>query len=109
MTEYQKPRKGSNTPIVVLRPLNIIQEGQWMFQAACRDEDPALFYDSDHETPKARLERTNIAKGICLTCDVRQQCLNTAIRNQEAYGVWGGHTAPERWQLAKFLAEEATA
>ena len=104
-----KLRKGNNAAVTILRPLNVIQEGQWMFNAACRDEDPALFYDNDHETPHARQKRTEIAKAVCLTCDVRQQCLTTAIRNQEAYGIWGGHTASERWQLAKFLSEEATA
>lgn len=103
---FKPPRKGSNTPVIVPRPLNIVEEGSWMTRAACRDEDPALFYDHDHETPKARYERTLIAKDICHGCVVKKQCLDTAMHNQEAYGIWGGHTAPERWQLAKFLREE---
>ena len=80
-----------------------------MFQAACRDEDPGLFYDNDHERPEARVSRTASAKDICKRCDVRKECLDTAMHNDEAYGIWGGHTAPERWHLAKFLREEATA
>ena len=77
-----------------------------MARAACRTQDPALFYDHDYETPKARYERTLIAKDICATCVVKKQCLDTAMHNQEAYGIWGGMTAPERWHLAKFLREE---
>lgn len=103
---FKPPRKGSNTPVSVPRPLNVVQEGHWIGGAACRNEDPSLFYDCDFETSKARLERTLIAKSICAGCDVRKQCLETAMHNQEAYGIWGGHTAPERWQLAKFLREE---
>lgn len=30
------------------------------------------------------------AKSICSTCPVQEQCLNTAIKNQEVWGVWGG-------------------
>ena len=77
-----------------------------MIRAACRNQDPALFYDHDYETPKARYERTLIAKDICSACVVKKQCLDTAMHNQEAYGIWGGMTAPERWHLAKFLREE---
>ena len=77
-----------------------------MIDAACRKQDPALFYDHDYETPKGRYERTLIAKDICSGCVVKKQCLDTAMHNQEAYGIWGGMTAPERWHLAKFLREE---
>lgn len=80
-----------------------------MFEAACRNEDPALFYDTDNETNQARWQRTLQAKAVCMRCPVRRDCLTTAMENQEAYGVWGGMTAPERWQLAKFLREEASA
>ena len=103
---YKPPRKGSNTAIVVPRPLRIVDQGNWMFEAACRNEDPALFYDHDYETPKARVTRTDMAKAVCRDCTVRRQCLDTAMRNEEAYGIWGGMTAPERWHLAKFLREE---
>jgi WhiB family redox-sensing transcriptional regulator len=89
--------------------LNVINEGQWMFSAACRNEDPALFYDADNEGNAARLERTQKARAVCYRCPVRKQCLDTALNNQEAYGMWGGMTAPERWQLAKFLKSEESA
>ncbi len=57
-----------------------------MFQAACRDEDPGLFYDNDHERPEARVLRTALAKDICKRCEVRKECLDTALHNEEAYG-----------------------
>ena len=106
---FKKPRKGSNTAVVVPRPLNVVDNGHWMVKAACRDEDPALFYDHDHETPTGRETRTRQAKAICHVCPVTTQCLKTALNNQEAYGIWGGHTASERFELARFLAAEASA
>jgi len=56
--------------------------------AACRGLDPDLFYA---ESGTAIMK----AKSLCATCDVREQCLEWAIRREE-FGVWGGTTARER-------------
>ena len=41
------------------------------------------------------------AKLVCASCPVREKCLDYAIRNYEMYGIWGGHTAPERRDLRR--------
>lgn len=51
---------------------------------------PADFY-----TPT----REGAAKKACLGCPARADCLRTAIDNGERYGVWGGLSPNERWQL----------
>jgi WhiB family redox-sensing transcriptional regulator len=52
-------------------------------QLPCRREDPELFFA---ETP-ADVE---LAKAMCLTCPVRQECLAGALERREPWGVWGG-------------------
>ena len=55
-------------------------------RARCADPDSTyshLFF-SDDPINVAR------AKAICSVCTVRELCLGTALRRQEAYGVWGG-------------------
>ncbi len=83
------------------RPLRLVRDGEWLHRAACADEDTALFYDHDRETNEGRLLRVTTAKAICEGCPVRRECLNTALANDEPYGIWGGYTAPERWSLKR--------
>jgi WhiB family transcriptional regulator, redox-sensing transcriptional regulator len=55
-------------------------------RARCADPDSSytdLFFSED----PINVAR---AKAICAMCTVRQLCLSTALRRQEAYGVWGG-------------------
>lgn len=36
------------------------------------------------------------AKSICAVCPVRRECLDFALKTQQAWGVWGGLTSAER-------------
>jgi WhiB family redox-sensing transcriptional regulator len=66
----------------------------WRQAAACRGREANVFYP---ETP----EGVVVAKQVCAGCKVRQMCLETALRNGERYGVWGGLTERERARLAR--------
>ena len=70
------------------RPLLLLRDLSWRDHAACIGKQE--FFFSDY---KAKLVRE--AKRICSSCQVREQCLDYAMRHQE-YGVWGGMTANER-------------
>ena len=77
----------------------------WFAEAACAGEMGELFY------PPVRTERRSIrnareakAKAVCRTCDVRQNCLEFAVANDERYGIWGGMTDLERRRWAARLA-----
>ena len=61
--------------------------------AACRGSDPELFYA---EAGAAVLR----AKATCASCDVRERCLEWAVKREE-FGVWGGTTARERAALRR--------
>jgi WhiB family redox-sensing transcriptional regulator len=66
--------------------------GTWRQGAACRGYAASTFYP---ETP----DEVATAKRVCAGCKVRQLCLETALRNRERHGVWGGLTERERARL----------
>lgn len=65
----------------------------YLDDAACRGLDPELFYAESG----AAIVR---AKSLCGQCEVRERCLEWAIRREE-FGVWGGTTARERAALRR--------
>lgn len=84
----------------------------WRDKAACRREDPALFFNADGETGALRKRRERKAKAICAECPVRAQCLVYAFQRPEKWGTWGGLTqderATERRKWLRRVAREAT-
>lgn len=70
----------------------------WHDRAACRDEDPELFFPTATSGPEYE-RQVRLAKAVCERCDVRRQCLEDAIRRQVRDGIWGGMTDVERRRL----------
>lgn len=60
----------------------------WHDEAACKKEDPEIFYPEGHG--KVRAERIAAAKAICLACPVLVECQNEAYMQKEQFGVRGG-------------------
>jgi WhiB family redox-sensing transcriptional regulator len=58
--------------------------------AACRTEDPELFFPPDDERPADREVRAARAVAICHECPVQAACYAAAVANGECHGVWGG-------------------
>lgn len=50
---------------------------------------------------------TAAAKAICAQCRVRGICLETALRNKERYGIWGGLTPRERARVRRRILRAA--
>ena len=74
----------------------------WTDAAACRNSEGALFYPADSaERKEDRLERELVAKRICASCDVREDCLEAALARHESYGIWGGLNEIERRGLLR--------
>ncbi|GEL25730.1 transcriptional regulator WhiB [Pseudonocardia sulfidoxydans NBRC 16205] len=65
----------------------------WHEQAACRGEDPALFFPVGNAGPAK--EQTARAKAVCAGCPVIAQCREWARRYEDT-GVWGGEDEYER-------------
>ncbi|WP_078882340.1 WhiB family transcriptional regulator [Streptomyces rimosus] len=75
----------------------------WQHHAACRGEDPDLFFPRGWSIPyQPQIES---ALAICDRCPVRAACLYAALAMEhgkgltERAGIWGGTTAPERHRM----------
>lgn len=74
----------------------------WREHAACRTEDPDLFFPIGTTGPAAL--QTEQAKAVCRTCPVREQCLRWALDTGQSIGVWGGTSELERRALKRHEA-----
>ncbi len=72
----------------------------WQLQAACRGEDPNLFFHPEGERGSARELRERAAKAICASCPVKLQCAEHSLAVREPYGVWGGMSEDDRLAAA---------
>jgi WhiB family redox-sensing transcriptional regulator len=66
----------------------------WRQRAACRDEDPELFFPAVDDGPGYE-RQVAMAKTVCRDCPVRNQCLDEALVHIPD-GIAGGMTAGER-------------
>jgi WhiB family redox-sensing transcriptional regulator len=66
----------------------------WRSAAACLLADPDLFFPISSAGPGER--QIARAKTICARCPVRQECLEFALGQGLAYGIWGGTTPEDR-------------
>lgn len=57
----------------------------------CQD-DPDLWFSGDAYDRQT-------ARTVCASCPMKDPCLETAIRNAEQFGIWGGLTPEERSTL----------
>jgi WhiB family transcriptional regulator, redox-sensing transcriptional regulator len=67
---------------------------QWRSKAACQGLDPEIFYPLDDEDAEE-------AKVVCVSCPVREACLEHALGYREKEGVWGGATERERRRIIR--------
>lgn len=70
----------------------------WHTRALCAQTGGDWWYADD--TPK-KWHEINTAITICRMCDVQTPCLETALKNDERFGVWGGLTANQRLKLRR--------
>lgn len=72
--------------------------GDWREQALCAQTDSEAFFPEKGGS-------TREAKKVCLSCEVRDECLEAALYNDERFGVWGGLTERERRKLKKRIEQ----
>jgi WhiB family redox-sensing transcriptional regulator len=66
----------------------------WQADSLCAQTDPEAFFPEKGGS-------TRDAKKICASCDVRAQCLEYALHNDERFGIWGGLSERERRKLRR--------
>jgi WhiB family redox-sensing transcriptional regulator len=64
----------------------------WQEKALCAQTDPEAFFPEKGGS-------TREAKRVCLSCDVRSECLEYALENDERFGIWGGLSERERRRM----------
>lgn len=69
-------------------------------EARCASTDPDAFFPEKGGS-------TRKAKKVCLSCEVRSDCLNYALTNDERFGIWGGLSERERRKLQRRRKESA--
>ncbi len=79
-------------PVLVERDAGL--EADWMAQGKCWDMDPAIFFPSDGTG-------VQVAQGICAECPVKTRCLEYALANGIAHGIWGGTSERERRRILR--------
>ncbi len=77
----------TDTDILTAFPAaDLTGEAQWRALARCSTGTGALldlFFSEN-------IDDINRAKAFCLGCEVRTQCLESALERREPWGVWGG-------------------
>lgn len=70
----------------------------WMDHGACKGKNQAIFFPQRQRGERAARTTTvdEIAKDICSSCPVIDECLNWALTRPEMTGTWGGMTDIER-------------
>jgi len=66
----------------------------WQGDALCAQTDPEAFFPEKGGS-------TRDAKKICTTCEVKSECLQYALQNDERFGIWGGLSERERRKLRR--------
>lgn len=84
-----------------MRELFLVEDGTeevgWQERALCAQTDPEAFFPEKGGS-------TREAKKVCQTCEVRNECLEAALLNDERFGIWGGLSERERRKLKKEAA-----
>ncbi|TAL19614.1 MAG: WhiB family transcriptional regulator [Frankiales bacterium] len=69
----------------------------WQEQALCAQTDPEAFFPEKGGS-------TREAKRICVGCEVKGECLEYALEQDERFGIWGGLSERERRRLKRAAA-----
>ena len=64
----------------------------WQENSLCSQADPEAFFPEQGASSRD-------AKKLCLSCSVRDECLQYAIDHDERFGIWGGLTEKERRKI----------
>ena len=66
----------------------------WQDRALCAQTDPEAFFPEKGGS-------TREAKRVCRSCEVRAECLEYALENDERFGIWGGLSERERRRIKR--------
>ena len=62
--------------------------------ALCAEVDPELFFPL-----KGKFLEAQNAKRICNRCELKQKCLEYALKDPELKGIWAGTSEQDRYRI----------
>jgi WhiB family redox-sensing transcriptional regulator len=74
---------------------DFLQRPDWHRRAACRGEGVAAF------TVDVGRQYDDGTRRLCAGCQVRRECLKTALADDSLQGMWAGTTPVERRQMRR--------
>jgi WhiB family redox-sensing transcriptional regulator len=77
-----------------------VDQPAWMGDALCAQTDPDGFFPEKGGNGRP-------AQKVCMSCGVREECLEYALANDQRWGVWGGLSEHERRKVRKQRAKDA--
>jgi WhiB family redox-sensing transcriptional regulator len=86
----------------VLVPDTSLEATTWQALARCAEVDAEAFFPEKGGS-------TAPAKKVCLSCEVRTECLEYALEHDERFGIWGGLSERQRRRLRQSREQEAQA
>ena len=84
----------SDASVVSFLPLSEAEHLAWQERALCAQTDPEAFFPEKGGS-------TREAKKVCMSCEVRVECLDYALAQDERFGIWGGLSERERRRLKR--------
>lgn len=72
-------------------------DAEWVHRAACRGMAVDVFFPAQGQSLAA-------ARNTCKRCEVRMECLEHAMLQPEAVGIWGGLSERERRRIRQYRA-----
>src|SRR5829696_5315603 len=88
------PGRPAKSPAQAGRSVGVEEVFGRQERALCAQTDPEAFFPEKGGS-------TREAKKVCLSCDVRGECLEYALAHDERFGIWGGLSERERRKLKK--------
>jgi WhiB family transcriptional regulator, redox-sensing transcriptional regulator len=85
---------GGGPGIAGMLGIGEVDAQSWQEQALCAETDPEAFFPEKGGS-------TREAKKICTGCEVKAECLEYALSNDERFGIWGGLSERERRRLRR--------
>jgi WhiB family redox-sensing transcriptional regulator len=85
---------GGGQGIAGMLGIGEVDTQSWQERALCAETDPEAFFPEKGGS-------TREAKKICTGCEVKAECLEYALANDERFGIWGGLSERERRRLRR--------
>jgi WhiB family transcriptional regulator, redox-sensing transcriptional regulator len=75
------------------------EDASWMQYGNCNSSNRIFFFSVDKNHERAAIK-------ICSSCSVKNECLEYAVANNIAHGVWGGTSEMRRRSMKRLRAQQ---